>query len=159
MPSFEFSFHQTAAARRALPISSKLRGAIKRSVETVAFREIDQLANFELSIIAMSDEELLDINRTSLGHDFLTDVITFKIERSAGGESLEAEIYISVERARENARRFKQTFEKEIIHLVIHGILHLAGYSDKSPVAKKRMRNRERYYLAEIFTWSRNDRS
>jgi probable rRNA maturation factor len=155
VPSFEFSFQQTALARRASPISAKLRNEIKRASKLVAFREIECLAKLNLSVIAMSDAELLSINIASLGHDFLTDVITFEIERSTDEESrtsLEAEIYISVERANENALKFKQTFESEIARLVIHGILHIAGYTDKTPNAKKRMRNRERYYLAEIFT-------
>jgi probable rRNA maturation factor len=151
VPSFDFSLQQTAAARRVSPIAPKLRTEIKRASKLVAFREMENLASLNLSIVAMSDDELVEINRSSLGHDFLTDVITFEIERSSESPTnLEAEIYISVERAKANARRFKQTFEMEIIHLVIHGILHLAGYSDKSPAAKKRMRNTERYYLAEI---------
>ncbi len=96
----------------------------------------------------MSDEELLEINRASLKHDYLTDVITFEIERN--DESLESEIYISVERALENAKRFKRTADLEIIHLVIHGVLHLAGYTDKTPAGRKQMRTRERWYLATL---------
>ena len=155
MPKYEFRLQQTVAARRASPISLKLRNKIKRIAKLVAFQEIERLADINLSIVAMSDNELLVINRSSLGHDTLTDVITFEIERSTDMESrtsLEAEIYISVERAKENAVKFKQTFEPEITRLVIHGILHLAGYSDKTAKDKKRMRNRERYYLAEIQT-------
>ncbi len=118
---------------------------MKQAAKLVSDTELPG-THLDLSVIAMSDEELLDINRSSLGHDYLTDVITFEIDRTEG--SLESEIYISVERALENARRFKRTVELEIVHLVIHAVLHLAGYTDKTPSGRKQMRNRERWYLA-----------
>lgn len=118
---------------------------MKQAAKLVADTELPGI-NLDLSIIAMSDDELLELNRTSLKHDYLTDVITFEIERD--GDSLESEIYISVERALENARKFKKTPELEIVHLIIHGTLHLAGYTDKTPSGRKQMRNRERWYLA-----------
>ncbi|MFI5202445.1 MAG: rRNA maturation RNase YbeY, partial [Candidatus Kapaibacterium sp.] len=74
--------------------------------------------------------------------------ITFEIERSK--VALEAEIYLSVDRARANARRYRQPPELEILHLVIHGVLHLAGYDDKSTKGKKQMRERERWYLVRF---------
>ena len=129
---------------------------MKRAAKLVADGEMPDVRQFDLSIIALSDDELLEINRASLGHDWYTDVITFEIERSAmeslslpgGGERLEAEIYISVDRAMENARKAKVPLIRELIHLVIHGVLHLAGYDDKQADAKKRMKARERFYLS-----------
>jgi probable rRNA maturation factor len=118
---------------------------MKQAAKLVADTELPE-TSLDLSVIAMSDEELLEINRTSLKHDYLTDVITFEIEQT--DDSLESEIYISVERALENARRFKRTVELEIIHLVIHAVLHLAGYTDKTASGRKQMRNKERWYLA-----------
>jgi probable rRNA maturation factor len=119
---------------------------LKRAALTVADGEFLDVQSFDVSVIAMSDTQLLKINRASLGHDYLTDVITFEIERTEG--SLESEIYISVERALENARKFKRTVELEIIHLVIHAVLHLAGYTDKTSSGRKQMRTKERWYLA-----------
>ncbi len=120
---------------------------MKQAAKLVANTELPT-TSIDLSVIAMSDEELLEINRSSLGHDYLTDVITFELERT--GTSLESEIYISVERALENARRFKSGPDREIVHLVIHAVLHLAGYTDKTPSGRKQMRSRERWYLATI---------
>ena len=96
----------------------------------------------------MSDAELLELNRSALGHDWLTDVITFELERTE--KNLEAEIYVSVERAKENAKKYSESLELEFIHLIIHGVLHLTGYDDKSKLGKKRMRTREGYYLARF---------
>ena len=140
-----FSLTQTTAARKVFSISSELRTNLKQAATLVADTELPGIV-LDLSVIAMSDEELLEINRASLKHDYLTDVITFEIERTDA--SLESEIYISMERAMENARRFKRAVDLEIIHLVIHAVLHLAGYTDKTPTGRKQMRTRERWYLA-----------
>jgi probable rRNA maturation factor len=143
----KFGLTQTASAKRIFEISTALKAKLKQAVVLVSEREFPGV-NLDLSTVAMSDEELLEINRASLKHDYLTDVITFEIERN--DESLESEIYISVERALENAKRFKRTADLEIIHLVIHGVLHLAGYTDKTPAGRKQMRTRERWYLATL---------
>ncbi len=141
----KFGLTQTTSAKRIFAISTALKAKLKQAAKLVADTELPGIV-LDLSVIAMSDEELLEINRTSLKHDYLTDVITFEIERT--NASLESEIYISVERAIENARRFKRTVDLEIIHLVIHAVLHLAGYTDKTPTGRKQMRTRERWYLA-----------
>ena len=141
-----FRITQTSSARKVFAVSSELRAKLKQAAKLVANTELPDIQTFNLSVIAMSDDELLEINRNSLKHDYLTDVITFEIERTEA--SLESEIYISVERATANAKRFKRTVELEIIHLIIHGTLHLAGYTDKTPSGRKQMRNRERWYLA-----------
>jgi probable rRNA maturation factor len=143
--SVKFSLTQTASARKIFSISSELRAKLKQTAALVAETELPGI-RLDLSVIAMSDEELLEINRASLKHDYLTDVITFEIERTE--RSLESEIYISVERALENAERFKRAADLEIIHLIIHAVLHLAGYTDKTASGRKQMRTRERYYLA-----------
>jgi len=145
---FHFTFFQTPAVRKVSPIAIALRNAIRSIAQFVAETELEELTEFRLSIIALSDPEMLELNRSALGHDWLTDVIAFEIDRSGG--MLEAEIYVSPERAYENAKRFRQPPELEILHLVIHGVLHLAGYNDKSPNGKKQMRARERWYLVRF---------
>ncbi len=121
---------------------------MRRAAGLVAQTELPDVSELLLSVILMSDDELLEINQSSLGHDFYTDIITFEIERSA--DALEAELYISVDRARENAKRASVSMEHEMAHLVIHGVLHLTGYDDKAPKAKNQMRARERFYLAQF---------
>ena len=143
-----FTLTQTSAARANFRISRELQSAMKRAAKLVAEGEMPDIRSFALSIVALSDEELLEINRASLGHDWYTDVITFELERSV--DTLEAEVYISVDRAKENARMAKVKLEDEIAHLVVHAVLHLAGFDDHEALAKKRMKSRERFYLATL---------
>jgi probable rRNA maturation factor len=145
---FHCIFSQTAAARKRFRIAADLKNEIKVVARNVVEVEMPKLTEFTLSVITMSDVELLTMNQEALGHDWFTDIITFEIERT--GTALEAEIYLSVDRAFANARRFRQPLEVEILHLVIHGILHLAGYDDKSIKGKKQMRARERWYLVRF---------
>jgi rRNA maturation RNase YbeY len=143
-----FTLTETAAARASYPIPKTLIAEMKRLARSVTSTELAEVETFELSVVLQSDSELLQLNQTSLGHDWYTDIITFEIERTV--DSLEAELYLSVDRARDNARKAKITTERELVHLVIHGILHLAGYDDHDPGAKKLMKQRERFYLAQL---------
>lgn len=101
-----------------------------------------------ISVILVDDEYLLDVNRKYLNHNYKTDVIAFDLDE---GESIEGEIYVSVDRARVQARRYKVSVEKEIMRLAVHGILHLAGWEDKSRSEKLRMRRRENAFLERFF--------
>ena len=94
----------------------------------------------ELNYIFCSDTYLLGINQQYLAHDTYTDIITFDLGE---GESIEGEIYISIPRVRENARTHKVLFQNELDRVIIHGLLHLLGYSDKSPRKKELMRKKE----------------
>ena len=125
-----------------------MKSSLKRAAKLVLETDLSYLDELQLSIVVMSDDELLSINRTSLGHDFYTDIITFEIDRSE--TALEAELYISIDRATENAKKLRIPIEKELVHLVIHGVLHLAGYEDKPQTKKKQMQTRERWYLAKF---------
>jgi rRNA maturation RNase YbeY len=82
----------------------------------------------------------LEINQKYLSHDTLTDVITFDYSI---GKTMSADIYISIERVRENASSYQVTFENELLRVMSHGILHLAGYKDKKEEHKKEMRLKE----------------
>ena len=101
----------------------------------------------EINYIFVSDEYLLRLNLDFLKHDTLTDIITFPhdtdSESTVGGD-----IYISVERVRENAESFKTSFENELHRVMVHGLLHLVGFGDKGAQAKKEMRKLEDSALA-----------
>src|SRR6476659_5660942 len=84
----------------------------------------------ELHYIFCSDSYLLDINSTFLNHHTYTDIITFRI--SEPSEPVFSDIYISVERVKENAVTFKSSFTYELHRVIIHGVLHLCGYKDKT---------------------------
>lgn len=101
-----------------------------------------------LDYIFCSDEYLLGINKTYLNHFDLTDIITFDL--SDGSDKIIGEIYISVERVKENASLFKTPFLQELNRVMFHGALHLCGYKDKLPQQKKEMRKKEEYYLSRF---------
>jgi rRNA maturation RNase YbeY len=97
----------------------------------------------EISFTFCGDAFLLALNKKFLKHNTLTDIITFQYP----GKELSSEIFISIPRVKENAKKFNVPFESELHRVMIHGILHLCGYKDKTAIAKKKMRNREDYYL------------
>jgi probable rRNA maturation factor len=99
-----------------------------------------------LNFIFTSDDILSELNQQYLGHTTLTDIITFDLAENKN--KLEGDVYISIDRAKENAGHFKEPFEKEIKRLIIHGVLHLVGYQDKTKDEKAGMRAREEYYLS-----------
>jgi probable rRNA maturation factor len=99
-----------------------------------------------INYIFCSDEYLLDINRQYLNHNTYTDIITF--DNSEEQNSIEGDIFISIERVKENAVKFNKSFESELHRVIIHGVLHLLGYSDKSSRKKAVMRKKEDTYLS-----------
>lgn len=117
---------------------------IRQWLIKIAGRE--QVEINELNYIFLSDEELLDINRSYLGHDFYTDIITFPLHEK--GEPIEADIYISVDRVKDNAREFNTDFEQELMRVIAHGLLHLCGYSDKTSVEQELMTKKEEECIA-----------
>lgn len=94
----------------------------------------------ELAIILCSDEYLLDINKRFLDHHFYTDIITFDY---CEGKVVSGELYISIDRIRENADKYKVGVFEELNRVIIHGVLHLCGYKDKTDKDMKRMRSKE----------------
>lgn len=103
-----------------------------------------------LNIIFCSDAQLLEINQSFLQHDDYTDIITFDLSASKK-EPATAEIYISAERVRENAKTFQTAINRELHRVIFHGVLHLCGYGDKKPGEVKRMREKEGEWLNRYF--------
>jgi len=101
----------------------------------------------EINFIFVNDDYLLDLNERFLSHDTLTDIITFD---NSVGNILHADIYISTERVQENATDFKVSFEEELHRVMIHGVLHLVGYGDKTEDEVSVMRARENHYLERL---------
>ena len=97
-------------------------------------------------VILSDDRTLREMHKEYLDDDSLTDVITFNLSES---DAVEAEIYISAERAVQNASRFKTTLRNELMRLVIHACLHLAGYDDTTESKRKIMKQKEEQYLTE----------
>ena len=123
--------------------------ALKQFIETRCTRE-GHKGQRQISIIFCSDDYLLGINRQFLNHDYYTDIITFPLTSTP--QLLEAEIYISIDRVKENSLQFAKTtkasaFNQELHRVIFHGVLHLLGYGDKTPAQKKAMRAAEDKWL------------
>ena len=95
----------------------------------------------ELNYIFCSDDYLININQQFLNHDTFTDIITF--DNSNEKHLIESDIYISVERVAENAQLYNVNFEDELHRVMVHGVLHLMGWSDKTDEDKQAMRQKE----------------
>ena len=96
-------------------------------------------------VILTSDRKVYEINCEFLGHDYNTDIITFNYNK---GKIINGEIYISVDRVKENAKEFSVAFKTEIRRVIFHGFLHLCGYDDSTEVQKRKMTEMEEMYLA-----------
>jgi probable rRNA maturation factor len=119
------------------------RGLLKMFILSIFKKEKKSIE--ELTIIFCDDEFLLGLNRQFLKHDFYTDIISFPL--SNANQPLVAEIYISIDRVRENAQSSGSTFKEELHRVIFHGVLHFCGYKDKSSSDIKTMRTMENKYL------------
>jgi probable rRNA maturation factor len=127
------------------PVSLKERTILKRFIELIFKKEKTKLSS--LNYIFCTDKRLLEINRQFLQHDYYTDIITFQL--TSPGEPVEAEVYISIDRVKENAEFMKEAVIRELHRVIFHGALHLCGYRDKSKKEKEEMRAKEEEYLAK----------
>ncbi len=98
----------------------------------------------DINFIYCSDEYLLELNKSSLNHDYYTDIITFDY---CEGKEVSGDLFISIDRVRENANEMNLTFEDELHRVMIHGVLHLCGYKDKTKKDAETMREKENFYL------------
>jgi probable rRNA maturation factor len=99
----------------------------------------------DLTYIFCSDDFLLEMNKNFLEHDAFTDIITFDLSESR--KAMQGEIYISVHRVKENAKKYKTTYNDELHRVIFHGVLHLCGFKDKKEKDQKIMRENEDYCL------------
>ncbi len=117
----------------------KLRGWIRSVIQS------EGRGFTSLAYIFCTDSYLLGLNRDYLKHKTLTDIITFDYSE---GQDVEGEIYISIDRVKENAIKFEKPFEDELHRVIIHGVLHILGFSDKSRAQKLTMRKKEEACLS-----------
>lgn len=120
----------------------KVRQWIGATIRAEGFKRIG-----ELSFVLCSDAYLLEINKQYLDHDTFTDIVTFDSSEDEG--VIAGDIFISVERTMENAKKFNVSERDELHRVIIHGILHLCGYYDKKKEDKTLMTEKEDYYLAK----------
>ena len=116
---------------------------IKPWIEKIIITEEKRLG--EINYILCDDEYLLKINQDYLQHDYYTDIITFD---SVRGEAISGEIFVSLQRIKDNASLISKNYEEEKKRVIAHGILHLCGYKDKTEEEQKTMRAKEDFYLS-----------
>ena len=101
----------------------------------------------ELSFVFCSDDYLRKLNIKHLNQNYFTDVITFDYSKEM---SLIGDVFISTERVKENAKLFNVSFNEELFRVIIHGVLHLCGFKDKTKEEKAEMRSKENNFLSLI---------
>ncbi|WP_413670566.1 rRNA maturation RNase YbeY [Mucilaginibacter sp. Mucisp86] len=138
MPAINFFEEDTTFKPKQ---KAQLRQWIKETVIAEGFKLK------ELNYIFCSDAYLLQINRQYLDHDTYTDIVTFDNSEVEG--DIVGDIFISIDRIRENGDKFKTGETNELHRVIIHGALHLLGYTDKSVVTKQKMTQKEDEYLAK----------
>lgn len=126
-----------------IPFVLKQKGEIRKWIRATITNENHRCG--DLSFIFCSDDYLLDMNIQYLKHDTLTDIITFDNSEEEG--LIEGDIFISIDRVRDNASSFKTSERDELHRVIIHGILHLLGYKDKGKENQLNMTAKENQYL------------
>ena len=123
--------------------SETIEENIKPQIEKIIITEEKRLG--EINYIFCDDEYLLKINQDYLQHDYYTDIITFDNVR---GKTISGEIFVSLQRIKDNASLISKNYEEEKKRVIAHGILHLCGYKDKTEEEQKTMRAKEDFYLS-----------
>ena len=139
MPSVSFHSELTS-------FKLKDKNRLKKWLHAVALRHEGKIS--AIQFIFCDDEYLLEINKQYLDHATLTDIITFRY--SEHPDPLESDIYISIERVKENAAQLSILFEDELHRVMVHGVLHLLGFKDKTGTEKELMRGEEDFCLKMI---------
>lgn len=101
----------------------------------------------EINVILCSDEYLLEMNKEYLKHDYYTDIITFNYNEE---KVVSGDLFISLDRVKDNAIKNEVSLETEVYRVVIHGIMHLCGYNDKTKTEQIKIRERENFYLKKM---------
>ena len=138
-PLFNFhSEHDTFTLKDEQLISNWLQ-----SIVTKEQKEVSQI-----NYVFVSDEALLKLNKEYLDHHDFTDILSFQLEENP----IEGDIFISIDRVRENAESYKVSFDNELLRVIAHGLLHFIGYKDKTDQEKMEMRKKEEECLLMIST-------
>ena len=130
-----------------IPTSLKNATKLKQFIELIFKKERQSLDS--INYIFCSDRVILEINKKYLNHDFYTDVITFDL--SPNNKAISAEVYISIDRIRDNAKQLGLSIKSELHRVLFHAALHLCGYKDKKKKDQETMRKMENELIAKYF--------
>lgn len=129
----------------AHPTRRVTQARVRRAVRMVL--EGEGISDAAISVVAVDSPRCRRLNRKFLAHDRVTDVISFPLE---SGPRLEGEVYVNLDTARRQAREYGVSPANEVTRLVVHGILHLAGYNDRRPEESARMRRAQERYVERL---------
>ena len=138
MSKIEFFYEDTQ------PFKLK-KARLKRHIKQLIINELKKAG--DISVIFCSDKYLLDINTEYLNHNYYTDIITFNY---VDGNTISGDLFISIDRVKENSVEFKTGWKNELYRVIFHGLLHLVGYNDKTPEEIITIREKEEMYLSEV---------
>ena len=124
------------------------RNRLKKFLINLFKNEDKKLAS--INYIFCTDRFLLNANRYYLNHNFYTDILTFNLSDN-NRDPIKAEVYISLQRVRENAKRLQTSVNSELLRVIFHGALHLCGYNDSTKKEKDIMNRKEDLYLSQYF--------
>lgn len=124
-----------------LPAKRKVKSWLKTSIEH------QKMSIGTINIVFCSDQHLLGINIEYLNHDYYTDIITFNY---CEAKLISGDLFISIDRIKDNSKNNKLLFVNELHRVIIHGVLHLCGFNDKTKAEKKEIRQMEDYFLNKI---------
>ncbi len=130
------------------PCTLKNRTILKKWIETIVNNHNKELG--DISYIFCSDEQLLEINKEYLNHDYYTDIITFDYSEA---ERISGDMFISIDRIKDNAKALKVPYQEELHRVIIHGVLHLLGFKDKTESESQKMRQLEDESLSVLLTF------
>lgn len=130
------------------PCTLKNRTILKKWIETIVNNHNKELG--DISYIFCSDEQLLEINKEYLNHDYYTDIITFDYSEA---ELVSGDMFISIDRIKDNAKALKVPYQEELHRVIIHGVLHLLGFKDKTESESQKMRQLEDESLSVLLTF------
>ena len=133
----KFSWNNYTPLRKELPAELRAPEAEKWLCGVIADHE--RICG-EINYIFCNDEEILEVNRKFLGHDYYTDIITFDYDR---GRMVNGDIYISLDTVKSNAELFGQPYIREFYRVLTHGVLHLCGFNEKGPGEREIMEAHE----------------
>ena len=126
------------------PIKLK-KSVLKKHIISLINNELKKPGS--ITIVFCSDNYLLEMNKKYLEHDYFTDIITFDYVEN---DVISGDLFISIDRVKDNAEKFNATFLNELMRVVFHGVLHLAGFKDKTTPDQQLMREKENFYLRGV---------
>jgi probable rRNA maturation factor len=137
MPAIFYEHEIKSGLKNKRRLSAFIDGLVSKYMKDVRTSEI--------TYVFCNDPFLLEMNKNFLDHDTYTDIISFDLSESR--KELQGEIYISIDRVKENAKNYHTTFTDELHRVIFHGVLHLCGFKDKKEKDRKIMRENEDYCL------------